>query len=508
MKLPRTSGVLLHPTSLSGPDGVGTLGEEARRFLRRLAAAEQAWWQILPLHPPGHAGSPYSAPSAFALNPMLIDLAPLVDAGWLSSAQVQGFRAKMAALATQIYPIDAVDREKGELLHQAFNAWKSEADEQKLSQFQGFIEQSRFWLPDYALYSALKKKYNHQSWLDWPEALAQRQPEALSRVRGELSEQVEEVEFLQWLVSAQWDELRAYARERGIRFIGDIPIFVAMDSSDVWAHRELFQLDHTGRAREVSGVPPDYFSAHGQKWGNPLYDWEEIAAQDYSWWLERVRNALASVDLIRIDHFRAFQDYWAVPADADTAVNGRWRVGPKDTFFEAIAREFGEVPFIAEDLGMITEEVIELRRRQGLPGMKVLQFADFEDPQHIFLPQNYTENFVAYTGTHDNNTTRGWYDALDAAARHAVRVFLGASDQEVPRRMVEAVMRSRAALVVTPLQDIFGLDASARMNDPSGAHESWVWRMPASCLADSAQWQWLGRLTHETRRTIIGDQEA
>jgi 4-alpha-glucanotransferase len=500
MILARSAGVLLHPTSLPGPDGIGTLGREARTFVDRLAEAGQRWWQILPLNPPDHGGSPYSASSAFAANTMLIELDPLCEAGWLDPSQVDAFRQKMSACSAHRCHYRDVEREKGAMLDRAFERWSSQKSAEARADFDDFVAFEADWLKDYALYTALKQRFEQKSWRDWPAEFVRREPDALAAARAEHAREIERVEFAQWIVWRQWQKLREFARERGVKFIGDIPIFVAMDSADAWAHREIFQIDSNARVREVSGVPPDYFSEFGQKWGNPLYDWEAVEAQDFRWWLGRIRTALASVDVIRIDHFRGFQDYWAVPAEAETAIDGRWRPGPKDAFFDAIRAEFGEVPFIAEDLGMITEDVHELRDRQELPGMKVLQFADFNDPQHIFLPENYPENFVAYTGTHDNDTTRGWYSQLDDSQRHPVRVYLGSGDEEIVRAMIAAVFNSRAALAIVPLQDIFELGSDARMNDPSGRHESWTWRMSPALLDAGPAWERLAARTEQSGR--------
>lgn len=502
MNIPRSAGVLLHPSSLPGADGVGTLGREARRFVDRLADAGQSWWQILPLSPPGPGASPYSSPSAFAVNPMLIDLDKLRESRWLSAKEIDAFHLKIKDLSDSTGACDfwEVEREKSALLERAFKKWAAKTPADESAALDAFVAEEAYWLADYALYVALKEQFEGQSWRDWPAKYVRREATALEGARDAHAAVIRRVEFEQWIVRQQWQDLRDYAGEKEIKFIGDIPIFVAMDSADAWAHREIFQLDAAGKASEVSGVPPDYFSKDGQKWGNPLYNWEAVEAQDYRWWLERVRSALATVDMVRIDHFRGFEAYWAVPAEAPTAVTGRWCPGPNDAFFEAIHAEFGEVPFIAEDLGMITQEVRDLRDRHKLPGMKVFQFADFDDPNHIFLPPNYTENFVAYTGTHDNDTTAGWYQVQDAAARHSIRSFLSCADSDVVRAMCEAVLESSAALAVLPVQDIFELGSEARMNTPGGKIASWSWRIDAELLADSPDWQWYRKLTKRSGR--------
>jgi 4-alpha-glucanotransferase len=499
MKLSRSAGVLLHPTSLPSPDGIGTLGSQARAFVDRLSEAGQTWWQVLPLSAPGHGGSPYSGTSAFAGNDLLVDLAPLVDRGWLTVDEVGQFRRQIADLDPNRLPYDVVAPEKGRLLDLACERWR-DAGRGDQGEYEAFVERESKWLDDYALFMMLKLEHGGVEWRQWPTEYVERDADALERFRQAHNDGIDKIKFRQWISFAQWHELREYASERGVKFIGDIPIFVAMDSADVWANREIFQMDAHGHVDDVSGVPPDYFSETGQKWGNPLYDWEALAESGYEWWLARVEKVLETVDIVRIDHFRGLQAYWAVPAEAKTAVDGEWRVGPADALFETIRDELGEVPFIAEDLGMITEEVIELRDRHELPGMKVLQFADWSDPEHIFLPQNYETNFVAYTGTHDNDTTQGWYDKLDDEQRHEVRSYLSCGDDDIGWSMIEAVFGSDAALAIVPVQDVFGLGTEARMNNPGGNGDNWLWRMRGELLETRSEWRRLGKMTEETNR--------
>jgi 4-alpha-glucanotransferase len=499
MKLSRSAGVLLHPTSLPSPDGIGTLGSEARTFVDRLSEAGQSWWQVLPLNAPGHGGSPYSATSAFAGNDMMIDLAPLVESGWLTVDEIGRFHQKVADLDPNHLRYDVVAPEKGGLLNLVCERWR-EDDKGTGGEYEAFRERESEWLDDYAMFMMLKSEHGGVEWRKWPTAYIERDADALASFREAHADGINKIKLRQWLFFRQWHDLRAYAGERGVKFIGDIPIFVAMDSADVWANREIFQMDEDGNVDEVSGVPPDYFSETGQKWGNPLYDWQALEESGFAWWLARIETVLETVDIVRIDHFRGLEAYWAVPAEAETAVDGEWRDGPRDALFEAIADEMGEVPFIAEDLGMITDEVIELRDRHELPGMKVLQFADWNDPEHIFLPQNYEENFVAYTGTHDNDTTKGWYEKLDDGQRHAVRTELSCGDTDIVWCMIEAVFDSDAALAIVPVQDIFELGSQARMNNPGANGDNWLWRMDAELLQKGGPWVRLGGVTEDSGR--------
>ncbi|MFU8803952.1 MAG: 4-alpha-glucanotransferase [Bradymonadaceae bacterium] len=499
MNIPRSSGILLHPTSLPGPDGVGRLGAQARRFVDTLAESGQTWWQILPLNPPGHGGSPYSAISAFGGNPVLIDLEELVEKGWLDGEELEGMRARCAGVPEDEFAIDVVTQVTYGLLHQAFEVWLEEGGDKDAS-FEAFVDKEAYWLDDYALFVTLKEFHGGASWQDWDPAFVRRDEAALKAARLMHGPMILEAKFRQWLFFEQWGRLRDYAREKGIKFIGDIPIFVAMDSADAWANREIFELDALGRPSAIAGVPPDYFSETGQRWGNPLYDWAAMEAEGYRFWIDRTRKAMETVDLVRIDHFRGFAAYWRVPAEEPTAMNGTWIEGPKDAVFEAIREALGDVPFIAEDLALITEDVTELRDRQGLPGMKVLQFAFDGDPEHPFLPHTYPEHAVAYTGTHDNDTTQGWYDQLDEEERHRVRAYLNHGDEGIVWAMFDAALASRARLVVFPVQDLFELGTHARMNVPGVAEDNWAWRMPEALLEDKGPWWRLEELTKKYGR--------
>ena len=494
----RASGVLLHPTSLPSRYGIGDLGEQAHRFVDILAGAAQTYWQMLPITPPGHGGSPYSSESAFAGNPALIDLDALAERGWLARAQLDALAHEFARVNPARAQLHHATQRKLKLLG---DAWEVCQDDDEVKQaLTAFVSAQSDWLEDYVLFAALKLAHPSKSWRDWPRELVVRNPLAMERARQEHAGEVARQTFYQWVFFEQWQRLRAHALERGVALIGDIPIFVAMDSADVWANRHLFKLDASAQAEVVAGVPPDYFSATGQKWGNPVYDWEACKKHGYSWWIRRVQKAMETMDLVRIDHFRGFQDYWETPSHEPTAMNGRWVKGPRDDFFEAIEQALGKVPFIAEDLGLVDDAVYSLRDRAGLPGMKVMHFAFGGEPEHPFLPHTYPVYCVGYLGTHDNNTTRGWYAKLDDQEKHRVRVYLSSSDRDITEKMSEELYHSMAALVILQAQDLWDLDASHRMNTPSTVEENWSWRMTREQLLDRDAWSWLEDLTELTDR--------
>ena len=501
-RIDRSSGILLHPTSLPGPRGMGEVGEIARRFVDRLEMSDQSWWQILPLNPPGYGGSPYSSDSAFAGNPYLIDLSGLVERGWLDAATVENLESEFSDVPGDHYDIGPVNESRRQVLHRAHENWV-ELGCPDGSDFEAFCDEHAYWLDDYALYEALKEEHDGAEWREWPPELVAREPEAIEAAEERLASTVSRIKFYQWVFGRQWQSLKDYANDSGVGLIGDAPIFVAMDSADVWAHRDLFQVDASGEPSVVAGVPPDYFSETGQKWGNPLYDWERAKETGYQWWMQRLERLLETVDLVRIDHFRGFDAYWEVPADAPTAETGHWVDGPGDDFFDEVADQFGELPFIAEDLGEITESVYELRDRHDLPGMKVVQFGFDGDPDHPFLPDNFPENCVAYTGTHDNDTTRGWYRKADEMTRHNAREYLSSDGEEIVWAMIEAIMESKARLAVFPAQDVLGLGSDARMNTPGTDTDNWSWRMTRDQIGD-AGWDRLRRLTRETGRADGG----
>jgi 4-alpha-glucanotransferase len=487
MTLPRSCGLLLHPTSLPGPYGVGDLGREAHAFLDYLVEAGQTWWQFLPLGPVGDSYSPYQSSSSFAGNPLLVSPEGLVEEGWLPRAAL---RRKPR------FDHDRADFPAASALRLRWLRKAASGFDRSDDDFRRFRRSEAGWLGDYALFEALHAAYEHRPWWSWPEPLRRRDPVALRRARGKLRAEMEFHEFVQFAFERQWTRLREAAAARGLRLIGDVPIFVSLDSADVWSRPDLFALDEAGRPTGVAGVPPDYFSADGQLWGNPLYDWKAHQAEGFAWWINRLRSNLRRVDLIRLDHFRGFEAYWEVPADAPTAAHGRWRPGPGAAFFEAVRDALGSLPIIAEDLGDITPAVLELRDRFELPGMKVLQFAFGGTSANPYLPHNYPRNCVVYTGTHDNDTTLGWFhaegpnyaldDATGRAERaHALR-YLGTEGNEIHWDLIRAAHASVGDLAIVPLQDVLGLGGEARMNVPGRATGNWLWRCRPEQMHESA----------------------
>ena len=463
----RSAGILLHPTSLPGPYGIGELGPEATEFVRFLEEAGQKLWQILPLNPTGEDGSPYSSYSAFAGNPLLISTRRLIDDGLLASGVPEIPHGPVD------YP--AVISEKTRLLREAYGRAKLG------NGFREFQEEHRAWLGDYALYMALKGRYGGRPWNQWAEEISKRRPDALKEVRRELGEEIRFHEFAQYLFFRHWGDVKQAANDAGVEVIGDLPIFVSHDSADVWANQELLFLDSSGNPTSVAGVPPDYFSETGQLWGNPLYDWEALREDGYSWWVGRMRMALTLYDAVRVDHFRGFEAYWEIPAGEETAQNGRWVKGPGEQVFWAFEKSLGELPIIAEDLGEITPEVEALRDELGLPGMKVLQFA-FSGPDNAFLPHEYEgSNWVVYTGTHDNDTTAGWWQSAGTEGRNFARRYLGREHVSV-WDFIRMAHSSVAARAIVPMQDVLELGSEHRMNIPGTAQGNWTWRLKNSAL--------------------------
>ncbi|MBS1229674.1 MAG: 4-alpha-glucanotransferase [Proteobacteria bacterium] len=475
MAFARHSGILLHPTSLPGPHGSGDLGPTAQHFVDWLVAAGQTRWQVLPLGGVGPGNSPYMSPSAFAGNELLIDLAQLRDAGWLSADEI----APDPGFADTQVDFSLVAPFRMTRLRLAAAKFFADVRRDAHQHFDEFCRAASGWLDDYALFMALERKYGG-TWQKWPAALAQRHEKGLQAARVTLANECNFWRFCQWCFCRQWASLKTYANQRGVLLVGDMPIFVSPHSADVWAHQDLFDLDSRGQARVVAGVPPDYFSATGQLWGNPLYQWAAHREQGYRWWIERMRSTLARCDIVRIDHFRGFESYWEIPADAKTAVTGRWQPGPGSALFtalrEALAPAGGKLPVIAEDLGIITPQVSALREAVGLPGMRVLQFAFDGHADNPYLPHNYEANTVVYTGTHDNDTSWGWWTALAADEKDRVRRYLGISGEFCEWDLIRAASSSVAALAIIPMQDILGLGSAARMNQPGRAQESWEWR--------------------------------
>ena len=480
MAFPRSSGVLLHPTSLPGRFGIGDLGAPAYRFVDFLEESQQTLWQILPLGPTGHGNSPYMAYSAMAGNPLLINLETLHGAGLLSEADL----ALTLSFDESAVDYEAVKSFKMTRLRSAAKNFKHVADKETTAEFQRFCTKNDDWLEDYCLFMSLKEANDGASWTQWENGLVHRHPTALAQAKVDLAEEIHFQTFIQFEFYRQWLAIKEYANARGIQIVGDMPIYVAHDSADVWARPENFRLDeHTLNPTVVAGVPPDYFSETGQLWGNPIYNWEAIEANGFAWWLQRIQCLLSQVDIIRIDHFRAFAAYWEVPADHDTAMNGQWIDAPGTAFFETVARKLGKLPFLAEDLGLIDQPVEELRDRFDFPGMKILQFAFGGDQTNPYLPFNVSPNFVIYTGTHDNDTTLGWFSQASAYEKQRLTDYVGAlNPTNVHWAMIRLAMASRANQAVTPLQDLMGLGGDARMNTPGVGEGNWTWRYSESML--------------------------
>jgi 4-alpha-glucanotransferase len=473
MRLPRASGVLLHPTSLPGPHGSGDLGREAFHFVDWLVAAGQQLWQLLPLAGIGPGNSPYMSNSAFAGNPLLVDLHELHAEGWLDTQDLlphPGLDAAQVDFATMV-PF------RMERLARAAARFAAAGSAPQRADFEQFRAEQAGWLADYALFMPLCERLAWRDWCDWPEPLARRDASALAAARSELADRVHFYEFVQWRFFRQWAALRTYANARGVRIVGDAPIFIAYLSAEVWAHPELFELDADGRPTVVAGVPPDFFSATGQRWGNPLYRWSEHARDGYAWWVERVRRTFELVDVVRIDHFRGFAGHWEIPASEPTAVHGRWVRGPGAALFDAIVAALGPMPVIAEDLGVITPDVEELRCRFGFPGMRILQFAFNDDASNRFLPHHHEPDTVVYTGTHDNDTVAGWWATAGDAERHFARGYLGTDGHDMPWALIRAAMASVADTCVHPMQDVLSLPTECRMNFPGQESGWWRWRL-------------------------------
>jgi 4-alpha-glucanotransferase len=465
----RSCGVLLHPTSLPGPGGIGTLGKNARRFVDLLAAMGMSYWQVLPLTPPACGNSPYSAFSAFAGNPLLIDLDQIVIDG--DSAAIQ---YEKVPNETRV-DFEAVSENKMELLQTAAATFLANDAAPYKQEFWDFCNRTT-WLHNYALFMALKHRYKGRSWEKWPADYALLTPKTFEKASIELGAEIGIQKYIQWQFFRQWRDLRTYAAGKGIAIIGDIPIFVGYDSADVWSGRELFLLDSKGKPTVVAGVPPDYFSATGQLWGNPLFDWEEMGRQKYAWWIERFQSMLELFDIIRVDHFRGFEAAWHVPAGEKTAVNGTWVKAPGTILFDAIFNALGKLPVIAEDLGIITPDVVALRERYDFPGMKIVQFAFDSGPSNPYLPHNHQKRSVVYTGTHDNDTTAGWYASLSGTQRKRVNYYVGSKGDDAVACLIRTVLMSVADTAILPLQDLFRSGSEARMNVPGTAFGNWGWR--------------------------------
>ncbi len=465
----RSCGVLLHPTSLPGAGGIGCFGKDAFRFVDLLASMGMTYWQVLPLTPPACGNSPYSAFSAFAGNPLLIDLEQIRSES-SSSTAIPG----KGPTDSCSVDFERVAKSKMKWLEREAAVFLATADAPGKQEFWDFCNQTP-WLHRYALFMALKRRYKGRSWDTWPASYALLTPERYEKASVDLGPEIGIQKYLQWQFFRQWRNVRSYAADRGIAIIGDIPIFVGYDSADVWGNRELFLLDAKGKPTVVAGVPPDYFSETGQLWGNPLYSWEAMAQNNFGWWIERFRSMFELFDVVRVDHFRGFEAAWHVPVSESTAINGRWVTAPGVKLFDALEQALGTMPLIAEDLGVITAEVEELRDRYDFPGMKILQFAFDSGPTNPYLPHNYQRNCVVYAGTHDNDTTVGWYDALSDRQRERVDYYVGGGDDTVGA-IQALLLRSVATTALIPFQDLLRLGSAARMNIPGTAYGNWGWR--------------------------------
>jgi 4-alpha-glucanotransferase len=470
----RLSGILLHVTSLPSYGGVGDFGPAAYAFADFLASAKQRLWQVLPLSPTGYGSSPYSALSAFAGNPLLISLERLVLDGWIAQDRIKGLPGHDGAA-----DFEATTRFKMPLVEEAAANFLDNMSEEVRVRFQRFCQENISWLPDYAMFNVLRRSFGYASWSDWPEEYARRKHDALTTVLNERGRELAVEQAIQFFFNEQWCALRGYCAERKIRVMGDVAIFVNYDSADVWTHPEIFELDEELRPKRVSGVPPDYFSSTGQRWGNPLYKWGLLKERGFDWWVARIRRSLTLYDIIRLDHFRGFEAFWSIPAEEETAVNGQWMKAPGQELFERLKDVFGQLPFVAEDLGLITPEVDELREHFGMPGMRILQFGFTDRGGHLYLPHRYVPNTVVYTGTHDNNTTLGWWRDDCGEVEHAnVQTYLQTiqTDGEVVWAMIRAAARSVANVCIFPMQDVLHLGSEARMNTPSAGAGNWTWR--------------------------------
>ena len=467
----RQAGVLLHPTSLPGEPGEGHLGHNAYHFIDFLQAAGFGIWQMLPHGPTHDDGSPYQGLSVHAGNPDWISLDPLIASRW-------------------IYPHDkdtanddpAVRKEQLQLAHRGFEYGASNHDR---AEYTGFRTRNAEWLDDFALFIALREENGHRPWMEWPEGERDRDPKALKRAHTRLTSAIEQVYFEQFLFLRQWQALKSYANEKGIKLFGDMPIYVALDSADVWVNREQFDLDGNGQPLSVAGVPPDYFSDTGQRWGNPLFNWDKMEHDGFSWWQSRMQSAFKLYDLVRIDHFRGFEAYWSIPAESETAIHGEWVKAPGEKLFNAMHEVFGKLPVVAEDLGVITDEVIALRRQYNIPGMCILQFAFDGTGKNPYLPHNQETDSVVYTGTHDNNTTVAWFEELDNSGKQYVLDYLGHPSEPMPWPLIRSALASVADAAIIPMQDLLGLGAGHRMNTPGTTKGNWQWRFDWQQVPDN-----------------------
>lgn len=489
----RKSGILLHPTSLPGKYGIGTLGREAYRFVDFLILSKQSLWQICPLGHTGYGDSPYQCFSAFAGNPLLIDLETLVQKGFLAESDIEN-----VSFDSEKVDYGKVIDWKFPLLKKAFNAFKQKNDVYENAKFRNFAFRNKNWLDDYALFMSLKNKFDGKAWFTWDEDIRLRRRTAVDHYKSELADEIMFYQFLQYEFSEQWLSLKAYANRNYIQIIGDIPLYIAADSSDAWASPELFLLDEkNGLPQKVAGVPPDYFSTTGQLWGNPIYNWFYMKATGFKWWIKRIEANLRWADILRLDHFRGLCAFWEVPYGEETAINGKWREAPGKELFEALQKKFGNIPILAEDLGVITEDVVELREKYNLPGMKILQFAfDSQEPSSkTFFPHVYDKNCAVYTGTHDNDTVHGWYNAAKEVDRVTADEYLRITDKKnLHYDFIRAAWASVANIAIAPMQDLLGKGSEARMNLPGSASGNWQWRFKWEDLTSEHE-EFLARIT-------------
>ena len=478
----RSSGILLHPTSLPGKYGIGSLGKEAYKFVDFLKKANQKLWQIFPLGPTGYGDSPYQCFSTFAGNPYLIDFDLLIEQNLLTE---EDLRDVDFGGNEEYIDYGAIYNQKYPLLRKAYENFKANENKELKEKLETFKAENSSWLDDYSLYISLKNHFNGLPWNEWEDDIRTRKEAAINKYKAELADEIEYNNFIQFLFFTQWNNVKKYANDNGIKIIGDIPIFVAVDSSDAWANPEIFLFDPELKPVKVAGVPPDYFSATGQLWGNPLYDWDKLKELNYKWWVDRVKANLSTCDIIRIDHFRGFDEYWAVPYGDKTAENGTWCPGPRMDLFNAIKNELGELPIIAEDLGTMTQGVIDLREATGFPGMKILGFAFDSKEENDYLPHTYTKNCVVYTGTHDNDTLIGWFTKANEDDKQFARNYLNSrSDNEIHWDAIRGAWSSVANMAIAPIQDFLGLGSEARINTPGVASGNWQWRLKDGVLTD------------------------
>ena len=478
MEHKRYSGILLHPTSLPGEFGIGNLGPESLKFIDFLAEAGQSLWQILPLGPTGPGDSPYQSFSAFALNPLLIDLNHFVNKGLISTGDLEEARVQNTGRIDYAF----VNSTRSHIFTKAYRSFLTSAPDQDRKALESFNLRNRYWLDDYALFMAIKDYYGGIAWHEWPAPVRKRDNKALNGFRKMLSWETGYHRFLQFVVNCQWINVKAYANDRKIKIVGDIPLYISFDSSDAWSKPEMFLLDKKLKPILVAGVPPDFFSETGQLWGNPVYDWEYQKRTNFHWWVQRMEYNLELADIIRIDHFRGLAAYWAVPYGAETAIEGEWLPAPGEALFKALTRKTGMLPVIAEDLGVITPDVDELRDKFGLPGMKILQFGFDKAEANPYLPHFYTQNSIVYTGTHDNDTVMGWYQLMDEEDKRKFHEYSGCDGCDVHWQMIRMSMASVSDYAVIPLQDVFGLGSEARMNIPGTPYGNWQWRFQDSEL--------------------------